>query len=60
MEQEPMPLCSEHPRELAITVAAKRCPECRRTTNSAFVMCGFCATERGICVLDGHSTDPAR
>ncbi len=49
-----MPLCGKHPAELALTLAGRDCKICGRMTNSVYVMCGWCAQERGVCVLDGN------
>jgi hypothetical protein len=54
MGREPMPLCDDHPKRFGLTVAAMDCPVCGRETNSVYVMCGWCAQDRGVCVVDGN------
>jgi hypothetical protein len=56
-EREPMPLCGEH-GEAGISLMGGKCEQCGRDTNAVYVMCGWCAVERNVCVLDGKPMPP--
>jgi hypothetical protein len=49
--REPESLCEAHsgPRRLP----AASCQICRRRTNAQWLMCGWCASERGVCSMCG-------
>jgi hypothetical protein len=52
-----MPLCGEH-GEAGISLMGGKCEQCGRDTNAVYVMCGWCAVERNVCVLDGKPMPP--
>jgi hypothetical protein len=52
--KEPFPLCGDHPASFGVSLMLGRCRECFCDTNAAYVMCGWCAQERRVCVLDGN------
>jgi hypothetical protein len=53
--REPFPLCGDHPATFGVAQMLGRCQQCGGETNAAYVMCGWCAEERGVCVLDGNA-----
>jgi hypothetical protein len=57
MPREPLPICGDHPKGFHLTLAGRACDICGRMTNSIYVMCGWCAEERGVCVLDGNTIE---
>lgn len=53
--REPFPICNNHPSAFGVAQTLGRCAECGGETNGAYVMCGWCAQERRVCVLDGDT-----